>query len=165
MHVNDSVIEYVFGGYNEDHIDGELKTVPIDNSQGWWGVTVEKSTVGGKEVTGNFDAILDTGTTLLILNDDLISGIADAYGATANSDGTYTIDCDTSKFEPLKFTMAGNDFEVSPDSLVYVENGGKCIAGFASGGLSVNIIGDTFLKNNYVVYDQGTPQVQIAPSK
>lgn len=142
-----------------------MKKVPIDNSQGWWGVTVDKSTVGGKEVTGNFDAILDTGTTLLILNDDLIKGIADAYGATANPDGTYTIDCDTSKFEPLKFSMAGNDFEVSPDSLVYVENGGSCIAGFASGGLSVNIIGDTFLKNNYVVYDQGTPEVQIAPSK
>ncbi|CDH58880.1 e chain structures of complexes ofrhizopuspepsin with pepstatin and other statine-containinginhibitors [Lichtheimia corymbifera JMRC:FSU:9682] len=157
--------EYIFGDINKDHIDGELKKVPIDNSQGWWGVTVDKSTVGGKEVTGNFDAILDTGTTLLILNDDLIKGIADAYGATANPDGTYTIDCDTSKFEPLKFSMAGNDFEVSPDSLVYVENGGSCIAGFASGGLSVNIIGDTFLKNNYVVYDQGTPEVQIAPSK
>ncbi|KAG0168739.1 hypothetical protein DFQ28_002580 [Apophysomyces sp. BC1034] len=157
--------EYVFGGYNKDHIAGELTTVKVDNSQGWYSVNVASTTIGGKQVGGSFDGILDTGTTLLLLTDSYAKKIAAAYGARDNGDGTFTINCDTSKLQPLQFTLGGAQFEVPSDSLIYAKQGNQCIAGFGYGGLPFAIIGDTFLKNNYVIFNQGVPEVQIAAAK
>ncbi|KAF7720809.1 hypothetical protein EC973_006009 [Apophysomyces ossiformis] len=157
--------EYVFGGYNEAHIGGPLTTVKVDNSQGWYSVNVESTKIGGRQVGGSFSGILDTGTTLLLLTDSYAKKIAAAYGARDNYDGTFTIDCDTSKLPPLEFTLGGAQFQVPSDSLIYTQYRGQCIAGFGYGGLPFAIIGDTFLKNNYVIFNQGVPEVQIAPAK
>lgn len=40
----------------------------------------------------------------------------------------------------------------------------KGIAGFGYSNLDFAIIGDTFLKNNYVVFNQRVPNVRIAAS-
>ncbi|KAG0163389.1 hypothetical protein DFQ28_011755 [Apophysomyces sp. BC1034] len=158
--------EYVFGGYDESHVGGTLTTVPVDNSQGFWGITVDGASVGGNSVGQSFSAIIDTGTTLLILTDDVAQQVASAYKAEDNGDGTYSIPCDTSSLQPLQFSIGGANFEVPPDSLVFAKQGGQCIAGFSGGGgSSFAILGDVFIKNNYVVFDQSVPQVQIAPVK
>jgi hypothetical protein len=86
-----NTIEYIFGGYNKDHINGTLTTIPIDNSQGFWGVTVSSVKEGSKSVASSFSAILDTGTTLLLLPQAVSDKVASAYGAKDNGDGTYTI--------------------------------------------------------------------------
>ncbi|KAI8085047.1 rhizopuspepsin 6 precursor [Halteromyces radiatus] len=158
--------EYTFGGYNKKHINGPLTTVKVDKSQGFWGVNVSQLKSGNKKIHGSFHGILDTGTTLLIFPDAIAQEVAKAYKAKDNGDGTFTIDCNVSKLKPLQLTMGGKDFEVSPDSLVYQKNGSKCTAGFGSAtDLNFAIIGDTFLKNNYVVFNPKVPQVQIAASK
>ncbi|KAG1051563.1 hypothetical protein G6F43_006238 [Rhizopus delemar] len=155
--------EYIFGGYDASKIKGDLTTVKIDNSQGFWGITVDNTKVGDKSATDSFSAILDTGTTLLVLPTDVASPIAKAYNAEDNGDGTYIIDCDTSKLEPLTFSIGGADFEVPADSIIFEKQGGSCIAGFTSGDFDFAILGDVFLKNNYVVFNQEVPEVQIAP--
>lgn len=162
------LVEYVFGGYNEKHIDGELTTVKVNNTLGWYTVGISDLKAGSQSiVSSGFEGILDTGTTLIIFNKDIATKVAAAYNATDNKDGTYTIDCDTSKVQPLAFTMSGKDFFVPADSIVYDKDDktGKCIAGFGYLNSEYNIIGDTFLKNNYVVFNQAVPEVQIAPSK
>ena len=155
--------EYIFGGYDSSKFTGSLKTVPIDNSDGYWGITVGSLSAGGSTVARSFSGILDTGTTLLLLTDSVADAVARAYGATANSDGTYTISCNTNNFSPLVFTINGATFQVPASDLVYEQNGSRCYASFAKAGLSFAILGDTFLKNNYVVFNQKVPQVQIAP--
>ncbi|CEG73417.1 Putative Rhizopuspepsin 4 [Rhizopus microsporus] len=157
--------EYIFGGYDSSKIKGELTTVPIDNSQGFWGITVDGSSVGGQSVTNSFSAILDTGTTLLVFPNDVASQIAEAYNAQDNGDGTYTIDCDTSNLQPLTFSIGGAEFEVPSDSIIFEQDGSNCIAGFSYGDLGgLSILGDVFLKNNYVIFNQEVPEVKIAPS-
>ncbi|KAG1147805.1 hypothetical protein G6F37_002243 [Rhizopus arrhizus] len=154
--------EYVFGGYDSSKFKGSLTTIPIDNSEGFWGVTVKSTKIGGTTVSASFDAILDTGTTLLLLPDNVAAKVARSYGASDNGDGTYSITCDTSKLQPLVFTLGSSTFEVPSDSLIFEKNGNSCIAGFAAGG-DLAILGDVFLKNNYVVFNQQVPEVQIAP--
>ncbi|CEG63571.1 Putative Rhizopuspepsin-like protein [Rhizopus microsporus] len=154
--------EYLFGGYDSTKFKGPLTTVPIDNSEGFWGVTVKGTKIGSKSISGSFSAILDTGTTLLLLPDNVAASVARAYGASDNGDGTYTITCDSSKLQPLVFTLGSSTFQVPADSLIYEKSGSKCIAGFAAGG-DLAILGDVFLKNNYVVFNQQVPEVQIAP--
>lgn len=157
--------EYLFGAVDASKYTGDLTTVPVDNSQGFWGITVDDISVSGSKSFGSFGGILDTGTTLLLLTKDLASQVAQAYDATDNGDGTFTIDCDTSKLKPLDFTIAGAKFHVPTDSIIFEQDGNTCYASFgydANGGLTFAILGDVFLKNNYVVFDQSVPQVQIA---
>ncbi|KAG1467565.1 hypothetical protein G6F56_004345 [Rhizopus delemar] len=156
--------EYTFGSYDSSKFKGRLTTVPVDNSRGYWGVKVKKTKVGTKSVTGSFDAILDTGTTLLLFPTRIASKIANAYNAKSLGDGTYSIDCDTSKLKPLIFSMGSSTFEVPTDSLIFQKMGNKCMAGFGEGELDMAILGDVFLKNNYVVFNQKVPEVRIAPS-
>jgi hypothetical protein len=84
-------VEYIFGGYDTSHIDGTLTTVPVDKSEGYWGVTVSAATHGTTAVAGSFSAIVDTGTTLLLFTNSVAAKVASAYGAKDNGDGTYTI--------------------------------------------------------------------------
>jgi hypothetical protein len=156
--------EYIFGGSNPKHYTGSLTTVPIDNSQGWWSITVDGLKVGSSSVTGSFDGILDTGTTLLLLTNSMANKVAAKYGARDAGDGTYIIDCDTSKFEPLTFSIKGATFHVPAEDLVFQQSGNTCYASFGYGGLDFAILGDTFLKNNYVIFNHNVPEVQIAPS-
>jgi hypothetical protein len=157
--------EYLFGGSDSSKYTGTLKTVPVSSSQGYWGVTVSGLKVGTTSVGSSFSGILDTGTTLLIFTETIAKKVATAYGATDNGDGTFTIGCDSSKFKPLIFTLNGSTFNVPADSIIFEQDGSTCYASFAySSGLGLSILGDVFLKNNYVIFNQQVPSVQIAPS-
>ncbi|KAG0164129.1 hypothetical protein DFQ28_010660 [Apophysomyces sp. BC1034] len=157
--------EYIFGGYDPNHIDGELTTIPVDNSLGVYGVKVDTLKSGNTTVSGSFDGILDTGTTLLLFPDSVAAKVADTYGASDNDDGSYTIDCDSSQYQPLALTLGGKEFYVPVDSIIWTKQDGQCVAGFGYSGMPFAIIGDTFLKNNYVVFNPSVPEVQIAAAK
>ncbi|GAA5812393.1 hypothetical protein MFLAVUS_005845 [Mucor flavus] len=156
--------EFLFGGYNKKKFKGSLVTIPVDNSAGFWGVDVDSIKMGTKKVHGSFKGILDTGTTLLVFPDSIARKLAKAYKASDNMDGTFTISCDASKLKPLMFSMNGKTFKVPSDSLIFERNDTYCVAGFGYSHLDFSIIGDTFLKNNYVVYNQKVPNVRIAAS-
>ncbi|KAI9012059.1 rhizopuspepsin 6 precursor [Phycomyces nitens] len=159
-----AVGEYVFGGYNSAHVGGTLTTVPVDNSDGFWSINVSGLTAGSSSL-GSFSGIVDTGTTLLLLTNTVAAKVAKAYGATDNNDGTYTIKCDTSSFSPLVFTIAGAKFSVPASDLVFEKDGSTCIASFGYADMDFAILGDVFIKNNYVVFNQEVPELQIAPVK
>ncbi|KAI8352881.1 rhizopuspepsin 2 precursor [Blakeslea trispora] len=158
--------EYIFGGYDSSKFTGSLKYAPIDNSDGHWSIAVDGLSAGGSRVAHSFSDILDTGAILLILTDSFADAIADAvaYGAIDDGDGTYLIDCDNSNFGPIVFNIDGTTFQVPAEDLVYEDDGNVCFASFAKGGLRFALLGDTFLKNNYVVFNQEVPEVQIAPT-
>ncbi|KAG2220451.1 hypothetical protein INT45_004193 [Circinella minor] len=157
--------ELLFGDYNPKHIAGNLTTIPIDKSEGFWGVNVESISTGNETFGKNLTAIVDTGTTLLILPDDIAQTVAKKYNATDNGNGTFKITCDKSKLEPLVFTIANTKFMVPPDSLIYVEQDKSCTAGFAYAGMPFTIIGGAFIKNHYIIFNVQVPHIQMAPSK
>jgi hypothetical protein len=154
--------EYLFGGIDNSKFTGTLATVPVDNSQGFWGVSVDSGSVGSTSISA-FSAIIDTGTTLLLLPQSQASQVAQALSATDNGDGTYTISCDASTLKDLSFSIGGNDYKVPAADLIFDNQNNKCVAGFGYAGLEFAILGDVFIKNNYVVFQQeDSPSVQIA---
>jgi hypothetical protein len=157
--------EYIFGGYDKTKYTGSLTTVKVDKSHGYWGISVGGLKVGSKSVASSFNGILDTGTTLLLLTNNVAKKVAAQYGAKDNNDGTYTINCNTSKFKPLVFSIGKSTFQVPVDSLIFEKSGNHCLASFGYANLDFAILGDVFLKNNYVVFNQKVPSVQIAPAK
>ncbi|RUS21451.1 rhizopuspepsinogen precursor [Endogone sp. FLAS-F59071] len=155
--------EFVFGGYDKTKFNGTLTTVPVDNSQGFWGITIDNLATTRTNVSSSFHGIIDTGTTLLLLTNSVASNLAEKLGATDNGDGTYTISCDASTLSDLNFSIGGGSFKVPAADLIFQASGGSCIAGFGYSNLNFAILGDVFIKNNYVVFQQAVPQVKIAP--
>lgn len=155
--------EYVFGGYDQNKFSGTLTPVPVDNSQGFWGITVDSLAVAGSDIGSSFSAIIDTGTTLLLLTNSVASSLASQLSATDNGDGTYSISCDASALSDLTFSIGGGSFIIPAADIIFEATDRSCLAGFGYSNLNFAILGDVFIKNNYVVFDQSTPQVQIAP--
>ncbi|KAI9014342.1 rhizopuspepsin 4 precursor [Phycomyces nitens] len=158
--------EIVFGDYNPKHIDGPLTTLAVNKTQGFWGVDVNAVKVGNQSViTSPFDAIIDTGTTLLLFTDEVAHSIAQVYNAIDRRDGTFIIDCDTTKLKPLHLKLGKRQFTIPVESLIFHNEPGRCTAGFGYGGLPFTILGDTFIKNHYIIFNQNIPNVKIARSK
>ncbi|CAO3619091.1 unnamed protein product [Cunninghamella blakesleeana] len=156
--------EYVFGGYNSNHVGSSFTTVPVDNSQGFWTIDVDGFSVGTGATSTPFSGIVDTGTTLLVLADPIASKIASSLGGRLTSQGLYTISCSNTK--SLSFTIGGTKFVIPAADLIFAKQGSTCYSSVApSGDSSFSILGDVFLKNVYTVFNQQVPQVQFAKLK
>lgn len=55
--------ELTIGKFNTDLYSGALTYVPV-TTEGYWQVTTDAVSVGGKKLFSNVDSIIDTGTTL-----------------------------------------------------------------------------------------------------
>ena len=87
---------YDFGYINSSRYTGDITYTPVDNSRGFWefngtGYGIE----GGSFNFRSIDAIADTGTTLLLLDSDIVSQYySQVSGAGYDStQGGYTFPC------------------------------------------------------------------------
>lgn len=140
---------YVFGKIPSEA--SGIGYVDVDNSQGFWGFTA--STTGG-----NINGIADTGTTLLLLDDSVVTAYYKNVPGASNdqSQGGYVFDC-SAKLPPFSFGVGQRNITISGDLLNYSKgDDGKCFGGLqSSGGIGQSIFGDIALKAAYVVFDGG----------
>ena len=112
---------------------------------------------GGFSGSSIGSSIADTGTTLLYLPDSVVTAYYNQVPTSQNSNtyGGYVFDCNVS---PPDFTVQiGNGQFVVPGSYIYFAaiGDGTCFGGIqSSAGVGINIFGDMFLKNQYVIFDQ-----------
>jgi saccharopepsin len=91
-------------------------------------------------------------------------------GAKRSFTGQYTIECEKRDALPdLTFTLNGVDFPIGPFDYI-LEAGGSCISSFQgidipepAGPLA--ILGDSFLRRYYSIYDLETNTVGLAKAK
>jgi hypothetical protein len=116
-------------------------------------------------------SIVDTGTTLIILPMNLTQDIYNEIpGTRFNSTAGYTIPCNTSQStEQITFTLNDLPFPINVADIVREEVGdGYCNSGIAGTTSDFTILGDTFLKSYYSVFDYGVDtiaRIGFAPSK
>lgn len=157
---------YDFGFADSSKYTGELAYTDVDSSQGFWSFNVDSYKIGSKSGQG-FSGIADTGTTLLLLDDEVVQAY---YGQVSGakesqSAGGYVFDCST---DLPDFSVAIGDYTATvPGSLInYGDAGdgsGSCLGGIASNsGIGFSIFGDIFLKSQYVVFDASVPQLGFA---
>jgi len=91
-------------------------------------------------------------------------------GAKKGYNGQYSVDCDKRDTLPdLTFTLTGKNFTITAYDYI-LEVQGSCISSFtgfdipAPAGPLV-ILGDSFLRRYYSVYDLGKNAVGLAPAK
>ncbi|KIY64559.1 acid protease [Cylindrobasidium torrendii FP15055 ss-10] len=164
--------EVTFGGMNTSKFNQTtLITVP-SVSDAFWAATLEVASVQGAHLlqVQNRTAILDTGTTLLLVPPQDAAQIHSRIdGARLNADGTgYVLPCTTDASVALRF--GGHDFAIDSRDLAFAPLDprnltGMCTSGIASRDLFGDgtwLVGDTFLKSVYFSHNADTNEVSLA---
>lgn len=112
----------------------------------------------------------DTGTTLLLLPEDVVDAYYQQVSGSNNNQqaGGYIVPCDANL--PDFTTIIGSDGykAVTPGKYIKMsaidEEGSSCFGGIQSNsGMGFSIFGDVFLKSQYVVFDPQEPRLGFAP--
>jgi len=162
--------EVVFGGYDTDHFKGDLTKLPL-RRKAYWEVDLDAISLGDQ--TANLDgygAILDTGTSLIVVPTTMAELINNELGAKKGFGGQYTVECDKRDSLPdISFTLTGVNFTLSAYQYT-LEASGSCISAFQ--GMDIPppagplvILGDSFLRKYYSIYDLGSNSVLIGEAK
>lgn len=162
--------EVVFGGVDKDHYKGKLVTLPVKR-KAYWEVDLEAIIFGDNiaELTDT-GAILDTGTSLIVLPSTLSDLLNSAIGAKKDFGGSYKVDCNKRDSLPdLTFTLSGFNFTITSNDYI-LKTGGSCISAFMGMDFPdpvgpLVILGDAFLRKWYSVYNLGDDTVGLASAK
>ncbi|KAG0204511.1 hypothetical protein BGX28_003559, partial [Mortierella sp. GBA30] len=167
--------EYRFGGYDRERFEGELTWVPVTQKR-YWQIKCEGLFFGDEDLKMSGDAIIDTGTTLVIVPTRVAKAIhANIPGSMYDkSHGWIVPDTpEVAALSPIFFMLNGVKFEVIMKDMMREQVEGK--PGYVYSGIAstdyvkIWILGDVFIKQNYCVFDVGQDRIGIArcipPSK
>ncbi|KAF2232966.1 acid protease [Viridothelium virens] len=123
----------------------------------------------GIDVTSDFPTIVDSGTTLVYLPDELAIDINEAFEPSAEyveDEGAFFVDCQATA-PTFGVNINGTTFNVNPVDLIFQSEvdptTGLCLTGIQAGGEGPFILGDVFLQNVVAVFDVGAAELRFAP--
>ena len=170
---------YDFGFIDSTKHTGSIEYVPVDKKLGFWHFTSNGYAVGdGAFTKRSIDAIMDTGTTLLLLPVPLVSSFySKIEGATYSSDqGGYIFPCSTDlpdltlgvggykavipgrylAYAPIAVGDKSKSIHTAqknfPLSLAYADSVVCYGALQRNTGIPFSVFGDVFLKSQFVVF-------------
>lgn len=127
-------------------------------------VALSKSGSSSKTYSNSqFPVFFDTGATLSYLPSAVVDSIGtDLGGQIDSSVNMYVVPC--SSKGTLDFTFGGYTVKVPLSEFIWEVGTNACVLGAdkASDGKSF-LLGDSFLRSTYVVFDQETPALHFAP--
>jgi hypothetical protein len=138
----------------------------------YWQVDLNGVSVNGNNVmNGTMAAIVDTGTTLIIVPPSISKAIHSIIpGAEYDPMYGWRIPCtfgEKETTEVITFKLGNEDFPIVLKDFVRAKasTNGLCYSGVAEANTPLVILGDTFLRSYYSVYDFGNARVGLAKSK
>lgn len=172
----------LFGGVDTAKYSGNLVTVPVIPTDGIYfelAVALSGVSLNGKSMGSSSDlpiaVLLDSGTSLLYLPNDIVTNIYNQVNIVYEQGTAYGYCEDATTSKSLSFTFSGQTINV-PFSELYIpvgtlsngqpvtfQNGKEaCIFGVAPADGSTPLLGDTFLRSAYVVYDLTANEISLA---
>jgi len=156
--------ELTFGGYDSTKFEGDTINYVDLTSATYWEITVDSISAGSYESSPNQAAIVDSGTSFIVGPTEEISKLAAAVGATANYMGEYTVDCDAVDTMPdVVVTINGIDYPI-PAKKTIIKSGNTCLFAFSGANFGLWILGDTFMRVYYTVFNYEEQTVGFAPA-
>ncbi|KAK9444717.1 secreted aspartic proteinase precursor [Metarhizium brunneum] len=156
--------KYNFGYIDSSAYTGSIAYTSVNTSYGGWGFTSPGYAVGGGSLTNlPISGIVDTGSSLLLLPDEVVKDYySKVKGASySKSKGAYTFSCSTT-LPNFSFGIGNSTITIPGLYMNYqATNDGKtCFGGLqSSAGLAFNMFGDIALKAAFVVFDMGNNQL------
>jgi len=159
--------ELTVGGVDADRFVGDaLHWVPLTRAA-YWQIDLDGLSVGGAAVFGasaSQQAIVDSGTSLLVGPAATVGAIAADLNATANFEGEYFVDCDAA-LPDLVLSIGGADYTLTGADYV-LNSGGQCLLLMMSidlDGTGIDwILGDVFMRKFYSAFDYANERVGFA---
>lgn len=156
-----------FGGVDKTKFEGDISYTNVVESSIHWSIPLDDASVNGESCgfTGK-TAIIDTGTSYSLFPPDDAKTIHSLIpGSKQLSDENYLVPCDSTA--KVQFTFSGVSYTMSPKDYIgaNLESGDGCVStiiGQAIFGDDVMILGDTFLKNVYSVFDFDNDRIGFA---
>ncbi|KAJ5719575.1 hypothetical protein N7493_007153 [Penicillium malachiteum] len=175
----------LFGGVNTEKYHGSLSTLPIDktgNEYSAFYITLTGVSMTNSSGTTNYSssafpaaALLDSGSSLTYLPNGVVEDIYDVLEVSYDEELGYGfIACSAAKKDVnISYTFSTPMITVGIAELVldlggdeYFSNGEQaCAFGIAPAGESSPVLGDTFLRSAYVVYDLANNEISLANTK
>lgn len=162
---------FTLGQLDSAQYAGSVNYIDLSGNQGYWTIPLQAYSVNGAStsLSSSNTAIVDTGTSLIITPPQVAAAIyqqipnAKSYG----SDGTYAIPCSSNV--DLTMTFGGKAYTVNSQDMLngIVDSSGQyCLGGVLGESLGTGapdyIIGDTFLKNVFTVFQYSPAAVGFA---
>ncbi|XP_059120276.1 cathepsin D [Peromyscus eremicus] len=164
--------ELMLGGIDSKYYEGELSYLNVTR-MAYWQVHMDQLDVanGLTLCKGGCEAIVDTGTSLLVGPVEEVKELQKAIGAVPLIQGEYMIPCEkVSSLPSVTLKLGGKNYELSPEKYILkVSQGGKtiCLSGFM--GMDIPppsgplwILGDVFIGTYYTVFDRDNNRVGFA---
>ncbi|KAJ4295571.1 hypothetical protein N0V90_007584 [Kalmusia sp. IMI 367209] len=162
---------YTFGYIDQDALKAAGATEPnytdVDSSQGFWQIPSTSAVINGKNLTRTSNtSIMDTGTTLCLVDDTLVDEVYAAIPG-AKYDQTnqgYVFPSNTSVDKLPEITLAIGDQQVAfqKEDLGFADAGNGMVYGSiqSRGSMDMDIYGDAVLKAVYAIFDtnNGSPR-------
>lgn len=166
----------VFGGVDTKKFSGSLASLDIASPTAGdiqrYAVSLSSISYANSSGTTKYsgsalsDVVLDTGSSLCELPTDVVAAMAADVGAEQDAQsGLLVVDCSVmSSGSKLEFDFGGVTIGV-PMSEFVLQDGNACVLGvmaLQSGSGITALLGDTFLRNAYVVFDQTNMKIGMA---
>ncbi|KAI1299081.1 Vacuolar protease A [Mortierella claussenii] len=161
--------QMTLGGVDSNHFEGDLQWHDV-RRKAYWEIDLNKIALGDEEVDLTAGAVIDTGSSLIVLQTAMADMINKEIGATKNYAGQYTVECSTVPSLPdFSFFFGKTQYKLKGEDYI-LNAGGSCLSGFMGMDFPEQmgdlwIVGDVFLRKYYSVYDMGKNRVGFAPSK
>lgn len=171
----------LFGGVDTKKYHGELQTLPVQKVNGVYsqliialtGVSFSSASSRHSYSTSALPAavLLDSGSTLTYLPTPLVEGIYKDLSVVYDStSGAGYVPCSlandtvsiTYTFSSPAVKVGIGELVIDPGNLYFRDGTRACIFGIAPAGKSMAILGDTFLRSAYVVYDLANNEISLA---
>lgn len=174
----------LFGGVDTQQYTGNLQTLPIQSESGTYAeflITLTSLGLGNTTVAGDLAlaVLLDSGSSLTYLPDTVVNTIYGQVGAQYDdSAGVAYVPCSLANSQTnLTFTFSSPTITVAMDELVldmiltsgqrptFSDGATACLFGVAPAGAGTNVLGDTFLRSAYVVFDLDNNAISLAQTR
>ena len=161
---HDAPGHYDFGFIDQSAYTGSIAYATVDPSHGYWEFQAGGFAVGSVEHQTEFRAIADTGSSLLLVNQHILvaywSQVEGAYYSSYY--GGIVFPC-SARLPDFSLFIDGEKRTMPGKYANYIKAGGDlCYGGVQITNADFNIIGDLFLKSQYVVFDRSGPRVGFA---
>lgn len=153
-----------FGHLDTTRYSGDLTYFPVPDDkkkEGEWALAMDQISYDGKNIAIESKvAYIDTGTSYIFAKQEEVKKLHDLIPGANTTDGaTWRVPCSTAT--DLVLTFGGKSYTIAPRDWVGPVVDGQCTSNVYGYDVVENawLLGDTFLKNVYAVFDFDTYQV------